>query len=67
MAGLLIGMFLAVGDSYLLRGMLYGLNPVDGISFGGVSLLFLVIALLAACPPSRRALRIDPMVALRYE
>jgi len=67
LAGLLVGMFLAVGACYLLRGVLYGLHTVDGISFIGVSLLFLAIALLAAYPPSRRAMRVDPMVALRYE
>jgi ABC-type lipoprotein release transport system permease subunit len=60
-------MFLAVGASYLLRGLFYGLNTVDSISFAGVSLLFLAIALLAAYPPARRALRVDPVVALRYE
>lgn len=67
LAGLLAGMIFALGTSYLLRGVLYGLHTVDGISFAGVSLLFLAIALLASYPPSRRALRVDPMVALRYE
>jgi predicted permease len=67
LAGLLVGMVLAVGASYLLRGILFGLHIVDGISFVGVSLLFLAIALLAAYPPSRRATRVDPVVALRYE
>jgi ABC-type antimicrobial peptide transport system permease subunit len=67
LAGLLVGMFLAVGASYLLRGLLYGLNLVDGVSFACVTLLFLVIALFAAYLPSRRAMRVDPMVALRYE
>ena len=67
LVGLLVGMVLAVGASYLLRGILFGLHTVDGISFVGVSLLFLAIALLAAYPPSRRAMRVDPMVALRYE
>jgi predicted permease len=66
-AGLLIGASLAVGVSYLLRGILYGLHPVDSVSFGGVSLLFLTISLFAAYLPSRRATRVDPMVALRYE
>jgi predicted permease len=66
-AGLLAGMILAVGASELLRGVLYGLNAVDAISFAGVSLLFLAIALLAAYPPARRAMRVDPSVALRYE
>jgi predicted permease len=65
--GLILGMVLAVGASYLLRGILFGLHTVDGISFVGVSLLFLTIALLAAYPPSRRAMRVDPIVALRYE
>jgi predicted permease len=65
--GLLAGMFLAVGVSYLLRGVLYGLRAVDAVSFVGVSVLFLGIALLASYPPARRAMRVDPSVALRYE
>jgi macrolide transport system ATP-binding/permease protein len=67
LVGLLTGMLLSVGASYLLRGLLYGLHTVDGISFAGVSLLFLSVALLAAYPPARRAMRVDPVVALRYE
>ena len=66
-AGLVAGMGLAVGTSYLLRGVLYGLKGVDGISFAGVSALFLAIALFASYLPSRRAMRVDPVVALRYE
>jgi predicted permease len=66
-AGLMVGMSLAVGASYLLRGVLYGLFRIDAISFVGVSLLFLAIALVASYLPSRRAMRVDPMVALRYE
>jgi ABC-type antimicrobial peptide transport system permease subunit len=66
-AGLIAGMLLGVGASYPARGLLYGLNGVDGISVADVSLLFLAIALLASYPPARRALRVDPMVALRYE
>ena len=67
LAGLLAGMVLAIGASYLLRGLLYGLNTIDGLSFIGVCLLFLAIALLATYLPSRRAMRVDPVVALRYE
>jgi ABC-type antimicrobial peptide transport system permease subunit len=67
LAGLLAGFVLALGACHLLRGVLYGLNTIDGISFGGVSLLFLAIALLAAYVPSRRALAVDPVVALRCE
>jgi len=67
LAGLSAGVVLASGVAYLLRHILYGIHTIDGISFIGVSLLFLVIALLAALIPSRRALRIEPIVALRYE
>jgi predicted permease len=66
-AGLIAGVCLAIGASYLLRGVLYGLNRIDGISVVGVSALFLAIALFASYMPSRRAMRVDPMVALRYE
>ena len=65
--GLIAGMCLAEGASYLLRGVLYGLHTVDSISFAGVSLVFLAIALLASYIPSRKAMRVDPMVALRYD
>ena len=64
-AGLLLGIVLAIGASHLLRGVLYGLSAVDVVSFGGASLLFLVIALAASWLPSRRAMRVDPLVALR--
>jgi putative ABC transport system permease protein len=67
LAGLLAGVILSVGASYLLRGILYGVNIVDGISFVGVSFLFLAVALFATYLPSRRAMRVDPIVALRYE
>jgi macrolide transport system ATP-binding/permease protein len=66
-AGLVVGVFLAAGVSRVLHGILYGLSTVDGVSFAGASLLFMTIALVATWPPSRRAMRVDPMVALRYE
>jgi len=65
--GLLIGMVLAVGAARVLRGVLYGLGSIDAISFGAASLLFLTIALVASWVPSRRAMRIDPLVALREQ
>lgn len=66
-AGLMVGMCLAVAAGYLARGFFFGLGSVDTISVVGVSTLFLTIALVASYPPARRATRVDPMVALRYE
>ncbi len=66
-AGLLIGLLLAGGVSYLLRHVLYGIRVLDGFAFGTVSLLLLLIAVLAAFVPSRRAMRVEPVVALRHE
>jgi putative ABC transport system permease protein len=65
--GLVVGVFIAVGTSLLLRSVLYGITTVDGVSFIGVSMLFLAIALLASYLPSRRAMRVDPSAALRCE
>lgn len=65
--GLLFGMVLAVGASQLLRGVLYGLNIIDPISYIGASLLFLTLSVAATWRPAERATRVDPMVALKYE
>jgi putative ABC transport system permease protein len=67
LAGLVAGMPLATGASFLLRGALQGRHTMDAISFGGVSQLFIVVSLFAAYVPSRRAMHVDPVVALRYE
>lgn len=66
-AGLAVGLAGAFGVSRLLHTLLYGLGAVDVVSFAGVSLSLLAIALFAAYVPSRRALRVDPATALRYE
>jgi putative ABC transport system permease protein len=63
--GLALGVVLASGAARLLRGVLYGLGPLDVVSFAIASLLFLTIAFAASWVPSRRAMRIDPLVALR--
>lgn len=65
--GLLAGLFAAAVASHVLRALLFGLSTLDAISFLGVSALFLMIAILAAYLPAKRATRIDPMLALRYE
>jgi ABC-type antimicrobial peptide transport system permease subunit len=65
--GILLGLGLAVGASRLLRGLLYGISPIDPFSFLAVPFVLGAAALLASLLPARRATRIDPMEALRYE
>ena len=67
LGGLLAGIVLAAGVAALLHWAFHDLEALDGVSYAGVSALFLVIALLAALLPSRRAMRVDPVVALRCE
>jgi predicted permease len=66
-AGILVGIAAAAGVSRLLAATLFGLSSMDALSFAGVSLLLASIAMLATWLPARRATRVDPMVALRYE
>jgi predicted permease len=66
-AGILAGIAGSAAVSRLLAATLFGLSSMDAVSFAGVSLLLASIALLATWVPARRATRVDPMVALRYE
>ena len=66
-AGAAIGIVCAVIVSHLMASLLYGVKPTDPLSFGGVAALFVGVALLACYLPARRAMKIDPMVALRHE
>jgi putative ABC transport system permease protein len=65
--GTVIGIAVSAAIARLISAMLFGLNPTDAISFAGVSLLLIAVAMFAGWLPARRAMKVDPMVALRYE
>jgi len=65
--GLILGLLVAFAAMRVLSNLLFGVSPHDPLIFGGVSLILATAAILACYFPARRASRVDPLVALRYE
>jgi len=67
LAGVVMGVLVGLALTHFLSSLLYGIKPRDWFTFLSVTVLLLIVALLACCIPARRAMRVDPIVALRYE
>ena len=65
--GVVVGILMAVAATRLIAGLLFNVSPIDGMTFAGMSVLFIAVALLASYLPARRAAATDPLTALRSD
>jgi putative ABC transport system permease protein len=65
--GVAIGIIAALGVTRLISSMIFGITPYDPITFVVVAAVLVAVAFLSSYLPARRATRVDPVVALRYE
>jgi ABC-type antimicrobial peptide transport system permease subunit len=67
LSGVVIGIAVSLAVTRLMSSRLFGVSATDPLTLAGVAVLLSAVALFASYIPARRAMRVDPMVALRYE